>query len=132
MHLLLLLSSRDGQLVLFLLLSLYWNSVVLTLHYTLLKFDIFWWNLICMTAFLNTMTPCQAVRQNRLRIISRINQWFPNLKEDISWLGYTEFTKNIINDLFQQWMDDKCIKIDFDIRDVKGFSFPLVISTSDL
>ena len=40
--------------------------------------------------------------------------------------------KIIINDLFQQWMDDKCIKIDFDIRDVKGFSFPLVISTSDL
>ena len=40
--------------------------------------------------------------------------------------------KILINDLFQQWMDDKCIKIDFDIRDVKGFSFPLVISTSDL
>ena len=33
---------------------------------------------------------------------------------------------------FNSGCNDKCIKIDFEIRDVKGFSFPLVISTSDL
>ena len=82
-----------------------------------------------MTAFFNIMTPCQAVRQNRLRIA--INDFLISKRIFHDWDIHI-LQKIIINDLFQQWMDDKCIKIDFDIRDVKGFSFPLVISTSDL
>ena len=73
------------------------------------------------------MTICKEVRKP----LRTINDFLASMRI-FNDLDIKNARKILINDLFQQWMDDKCIKIDFDIRDVKGFSFPLVISTSDL